>query len=188
MFKKLISGLTGSNFIADLFCAGYWHCQWTPVSFTRNRAIRWQRWWLLYFSPQRSPIAGQIYLTTLVLSVMLAALLRQPMGLILKRSESNNTHRNLGSGGLIWKSRIITYDGEEEIAEFHPSTKSADIYAAMRNLTDMTWKRSRVMFSSSLRSSAKSGRRKNLLSKLVVKPWGWAGRRVKSNKNTLQFF
>lgn len=29
-----------------------------------------------------------------------------------------------------------TYDGEEEIAEFHPSTKSADIYAAMRNLTD----------------------------------------------------
>ena len=29
-----------------------------------------------------------------------------------------------------------TYDGEEEIAEFHPSTKSADIYATMRNLTD----------------------------------------------------
>lgn len=29
-----------------------------------------------------------------------------------------------------------TYDGEEEIAEFHPSTRSADIYATMRNLTD----------------------------------------------------
>ena len=29
-----------------------------------------------------------------------------------------------------------TYDGEEEIAEFHPSTKSADIYAAMRNLKE----------------------------------------------------
>lgn len=33
-----------------------------------------------------------------------------------------------------------TYDGEEEIAEFHPSTKSADIYAAMRNLTDQDLK------------------------------------------------
>lgn len=29
-----------------------------------------------------------------------------------------------------------TYDGEEEIAELHPSTKSADIYPAMRNLTE----------------------------------------------------
>ena len=29
-----------------------------------------------------------------------------------------------------------TYDGEEEIAEFHPSTKSADIYPKMRNLRD----------------------------------------------------
>lgn len=29
-----------------------------------------------------------------------------------------------------------TYDGEQEIAEFHPSTKSADIYPAMRNLTE----------------------------------------------------
>jgi photosystem II cytochrome c550 len=29
-----------------------------------------------------------------------------------------------------------TYDGEDEIAELHPSTKSADIYTEMRNLTD----------------------------------------------------
>lgn len=29
-----------------------------------------------------------------------------------------------------------TYDGETEIAELHPSTKSADIYPEMRNLTD----------------------------------------------------
>lgn len=29
-----------------------------------------------------------------------------------------------------------TYDGEEEISEIHPSTKSADIFTEMRNLTD----------------------------------------------------
>lgn len=29
-----------------------------------------------------------------------------------------------------------TYDGETEIAELHPSIKSADIYTEMRNLTD----------------------------------------------------
>ncbi len=29
-----------------------------------------------------------------------------------------------------------TYDGETEISELHPSTKSADIYPEMRNLTD----------------------------------------------------
>lgn len=29
-----------------------------------------------------------------------------------------------------------TYDGEEEISELHPSTKSADIFTAMRNLTE----------------------------------------------------
>jgi photosystem II cytochrome c550 len=29
-----------------------------------------------------------------------------------------------------------TYDGEIEISELHPSTKSADIYTEMRNLTD----------------------------------------------------
>jgi photosystem II cytochrome c550 len=29
-----------------------------------------------------------------------------------------------------------TYDGETEISELHPSTKSADIFPEMRNLTD----------------------------------------------------
>lgn len=29
-----------------------------------------------------------------------------------------------------------TYDGETDIAEFHPSTESADIFPEMRNLTD----------------------------------------------------
>jgi photosystem II cytochrome c550 len=29
-----------------------------------------------------------------------------------------------------------SYDGEEEISELHPSTKSADIYPAMRNLKE----------------------------------------------------
>jgi photosystem II cytochrome c550 len=29
-----------------------------------------------------------------------------------------------------------TYDGFEEIAELHPSTKGADIYPKMRNLTE----------------------------------------------------
>ncbi|MBO3457897.1 photosystem II cytochrome c-550 [Aetokthonos hydrillicola Thurmond2011] len=29
-----------------------------------------------------------------------------------------------------------TYDGEEEIAELHPSTKSSDIFTKMRNLSD----------------------------------------------------
>ena len=29
-----------------------------------------------------------------------------------------------------------TYDGEQDISEVHPSTKSADIYPAMRNLTE----------------------------------------------------
>lgn len=39
--------------------------------------------------------------------------------------------------GLVdYMKNPTTYDGEQEIAEFHPSTKSADIYPAMRNLTE----------------------------------------------------
>ena len=44
--------------------------------------------------------------------------------------------RNSIAGLVDYLKNPTTYDGEEEIAEFHPSTKSADIYAAMRNLTD----------------------------------------------------
>jgi len=39
--------------------------------------------------------------------------------------------------GLVdYMKNPTSYDGEEEIAELHPSTKSADIYPAMRNLTE----------------------------------------------------
>ena len=39
--------------------------------------------------------------------------------------------------GLIdYMKNPTSYDGEEEIAELHPSIKSADIFPKMRNLTD----------------------------------------------------
>ncbi|WP_066375553.1 MULTISPECIES: photosystem II cytochrome c-550 [unclassified Anabaena] len=39
--------------------------------------------------------------------------------------------------GLVdYMKNPTTYDGEEEISELHPSTKSADIFTEMRNLTD----------------------------------------------------
>lgn len=44
--------------------------------------------------------------------------------------------RNNIEGLVDYMKNPTTYDGEQEIAEFHPSTKSADIYPTMRNLTD----------------------------------------------------
>ncbi len=44
--------------------------------------------------------------------------------------------RNNIEGLVDYLHNPTTYDGEEEIAELHPSTKSADIYAAMRNLSE----------------------------------------------------
>ena len=44
--------------------------------------------------------------------------------------------RNSIEGLVDYMKNPTTYDGEEEIAELHPSTKSADIYPAMRNLTE----------------------------------------------------
>ena len=44
--------------------------------------------------------------------------------------------RNNVEGLVDYIKNPTTYDGEEEIAELHPSTKSADIYPAMRNLTE----------------------------------------------------
>ncbi len=44
--------------------------------------------------------------------------------------------RNNLEGLVDYMKNPTTYDGEEEIAEIHPSIKSADIYAAMRNLND----------------------------------------------------
>jgi photosystem II cytochrome c550 len=44
--------------------------------------------------------------------------------------------RNNIEGLVDYMKNPTTYDGEQEIAEFHPSTKSADIYPTMRNLTE----------------------------------------------------
>ena len=44
--------------------------------------------------------------------------------------------RNNVEGLVDYMKNPTTYDGEEEIAELHPSIRSADIYAAMRNLTE----------------------------------------------------
>lgn len=45
-------------------------------------------------------------------------------------------NRNNIEGLVDYLKNPTTYDGEEEIAEVHPSTKSADIFPAMRNLRD----------------------------------------------------
>lgn len=45
-------------------------------------------------------------------------------------------NRNNIEGLVDYLKNPTTYDGEEEIAEIHPSIKSADIYPAMRNLRD----------------------------------------------------
>jgi photosystem II cytochrome c550 len=44
--------------------------------------------------------------------------------------------RNNVEGLVDYMKNPTSYDGEEEIAELHPSTKSADVYAAMRNLNE----------------------------------------------------
>jgi len=45
-------------------------------------------------------------------------------------------NRNNIQGLVEYMKNPTTYDGEEEIAEVHPSIKSADIFTEMRNLTD----------------------------------------------------
>ncbi len=45
-------------------------------------------------------------------------------------------NRNNVEGLVDYLKNPTTYDGEEEIAEFHPSTKSADIFTQMRNHSD----------------------------------------------------
>jgi photosystem II cytochrome c550 len=45
-------------------------------------------------------------------------------------------NRNNIQGLVDYMKNPTTYDGEEEISEIHPSTKSADIFTEMRNLTD----------------------------------------------------
>jgi photosystem II cytochrome c550 len=45
-------------------------------------------------------------------------------------------NRNNIEGLVDYMKNPTTYDGEYEISEIHPSIKSADIFPAMRNLTD----------------------------------------------------
>jgi len=45
-------------------------------------------------------------------------------------------NRNNIEGLVDYMKNPTTYDGEYEISEIHPSIKSADIFTAMRNLTD----------------------------------------------------
>ncbi|BAZ51120.1 cytochrome c class I [Nostoc sp. NIES-4103] len=45
-------------------------------------------------------------------------------------------NRNNIEGLVDYMKNPTTYDGEEDISELHPSTKSADIFTEMRNLTD----------------------------------------------------
>jgi photosystem II cytochrome c550 len=60
----------------------------------------------------------------------------QNIGLDPEALANATPSRNNLEGLVDYMKNPTTYDGEEEIAETHPSTKSADIYAAMRNLTD----------------------------------------------------
>ncbi|MDJ0796330.1 MAG: photosystem II cytochrome c-550 [Calothrix sp. MO_167.B12] len=48
--------------------------------------------------------------------------------------------RNNVEGLVDYLKNPTTYDGEIEIAELHPSTKSADIFTEMRNITDQQLK------------------------------------------------
>ncbi|MDJ0619206.1 MAG: photosystem II cytochrome c-550 [Calothrix sp. MO_192.B10] len=48
--------------------------------------------------------------------------------------------RNNIEGLVDYLNNPTTYDGEIEIAELHPSTKSADIFTEMRNITDQQLK------------------------------------------------
>jgi photosystem II cytochrome c550 len=48
--------------------------------------------------------------------------------------------RNNLEGLVDYMKNPTTYDGENEISELHPSTKSADIFTEMRNLTDQQLK------------------------------------------------
>lgn len=55
----------------------------------------------------------------------------EPEALALATPSRNNIQ------GLVdYMKNPTTYDGEIEISELHPSIKSADIFTAMRNLTD----------------------------------------------------
>ncbi|AFY85989.1 MULTISPECIES: photosystem II cytochrome c-550 [Chroococcidiopsis] len=60
----------------------------------------------------------------------------QNVGLDPESLAGASPSRNNIEGLVDYMKNPTTYDGEEEIAEIHPSIKSADIYPAMRNLRD----------------------------------------------------
>lgn len=60
----------------------------------------------------------------------------QNLGLDTEALTGATPPRNNIEGLVDYMKNPTTYDGEEEIAELHPSIKSADIYASMRNLTE----------------------------------------------------
>ncbi|MBW4634401.1 MAG: cytochrome c-550 [Iphinoe sp. HA4291-MV1] len=60
----------------------------------------------------------------------------QNVGLEPKTLALATPNRNNIEGLVDYLKNPTTFDGEEEISEIHPSTKSADIFTEMRNLTD----------------------------------------------------
>lgn len=60
----------------------------------------------------------------------------QNVGLEPEALAGATPNRNNIEGLVDYMKNPTTYDGEEEISELHPSTKSADIFTEMRNLTD----------------------------------------------------
>lgn len=60
----------------------------------------------------------------------------QNVGLDPEALANATPSRNNLEGLVDYMHNPTTYDGEEDISELHPSTKSADIYAAMRNLSE----------------------------------------------------
>lgn len=60
----------------------------------------------------------------------------QNVGLEPKTLANAVPNRNNIKGLVDYLKNPTTYDGETEISELHPSTKSSDIFTEMRNLTD----------------------------------------------------
>jgi len=60
----------------------------------------------------------------------------QNVGLEPEALAKATPNRNNIAGLVDYMKNPTTYDGEEDISELHPSTKSADIFTEMRNLTD----------------------------------------------------
>lgn len=60
----------------------------------------------------------------------------QNVGLEPEALAKATPNRNNIEGLVDYMKNPTTYDGEEEISELHPSTKSADIFTEMRNLTE----------------------------------------------------